>query len=132
MSKSRKITWENLGENARSQIPKELHPNGSPMAAILGDQLEKRFSGKYQFAREYLFCRERNFRMDFAFPEKKIGIEFDGYRSHGLSKKGFRFGLQRQNIAVLLGWKVLRYTYLDVSKDLPFIMEQVSQLLDSE
>jgi very-short-patch-repair endonuclease len=48
-------------------------------------------------------------RLDFAYPERKIVIEIDGYESH-TTWDGFEDDRVRQNALVAAGWIVLRFT----------------------
>lgn len=70
---------------------------------------------KIQFEKEYKFS-SRKFRFDFALPGYKIGIEYDGLNSEKsghTTLKGFTKDTEKINIAISLGWKVLRYTVLN-------------------
>ncbi|QQD71906.1 DUF559 domain-containing protein [Acidithiobacillus ferrivorans] len=62
---------------------------------------------------------------------EKVAIEFDGYRYHGFSKKGFKQGLERQNILVAHGWRVLRYTLTDVRDRLEVVIKEIESALIS-
>ena len=99
----------------------------SPYADLLGDALDARFPGR--MLREYAPIEGRKFRIDFAFPLEKVAIEFDGYRYHGFSRKGFREGLVRQNLLVAHGWRVLRYTLTDVRDRLDGVIAEIGQAL---
>ena len=50
-------------------------------------------------------------RIDFAYPERRLAIELDGYGPHA---DRFQSDRTRQNRLVLLGWTVLRFTSADV------------------
>lgn len=73
---------------------------------------------------EYAFHPERKWRFDFAIPEMKVGIEYEGLmseKSRHTSIKGFTGDTEKYNAAASLGWKVLRYTalnYKDLGRDL--------------
>lgn len=49
-------------------------------------------------------------RLDFAYPERKLGIEAESYRWH-LGKAAFEKDLARRNALVTRGWNVLYFTY---------------------
>lgn len=51
-------------------------------------------------------------RVDFAYPEYKIAIEYDG--DHHRERTTFRFDMERQNELHVLGWTILRFTADDV------------------
>lgn len=63
--------------------------------------------------REFRFDVARKWRFDFAFPEKKIGVEIEGgtwtsgRHNRGL---GYEKDLRKYNAAARLGWIVLRYS----------------------
>lgn len=63
--------------------------------------------------REYKFHPERRWRFDFCFPESKLAIEIDGGTWSGgrhTTGIGFRNDCEKMNNAVLLGWRMLRFT----------------------
>lgn len=55
------------------------------------------------------------FRVDFAYPARKLAIEVDGYAVHG-TRRAFQADRERQNRLVALGWTVLRFTWEDIVK----------------
>lgn len=70
---------------------------------------------KIPFVEEYRFSKERKFRFDFAIPEKRIGIEFEGVmskKSRHTTVSGYSKDSEKYNLAVKEGWRVLRYTIL--------------------
>ena len=52
-------------------------------------------------------------RVDFAYPECLLAVEFDGHDSHRTPAQLQR-DLTRQNLLVAAGWTVLRFTWADV------------------
>ena len=63
--------------------------------------------------REYRFHPSRKWRFDFAFPAEKVAIEAEGgVWTHGRHTRGagFQKDLEKYNSAVILGWKVLRFS----------------------
>ena len=52
-------------------------------------------------------------RVDFAFPDRRLAIEVDGYEHHA-SLDAFQRDRARQNDLVAAGWTVLRFTWDDV------------------
>jgi hypothetical protein len=73
---------------------------------------------------EYQFLKNRKFRFDWAFPDLKIGIEYEGIfseRSRHTNKIGYSRDAEKYNAAANRGWKVFRYTainYKSMVKDL--------------
>lgn len=113
----------------KAKAKKQASNSISPYADLLGDKLDTGFPGR--MLREYQPVQGRKFRIDFAFPMEKVAIEFDGYRYHGFSKKGFKQGLERQNILVAHGWRVLRYTLTDVRDRLEMVIKEIESTLIS-
>ena len=80
-----------------------------------------------QFEKEYKFSN-RKFRFDFALPEYKIGIEYDGLNSEKsghTTLTGFTKDTEKLNLAISLGWKVLRYTVLNYQNVLQDIQKNI-------
>ncbi|MGV0716248.1 type IV toxin-antitoxin system AbiEi family antitoxin domain-containing protein [Mycolicibacterium sp. XJ662] len=55
------------------------------------------------------------YKVDIAFLDPKVAIEVDGWAFHSDSET-FVKDRQRQNTISLLGWKVLRFTWLDLTQ----------------
>lgn len=55
------------------------------------------------------------YKIDIAFPAVKVAIEVDGLAFHS-DADVFVADRQRQNIITLSGWKVLRFTWLDLTE----------------
>lgn len=63
--------------------------------------------------REHMFHPARKWRFDFAFQEAKLGIEIEGGTwTAGRHNRGtgYEKDCRKYNAAVLLGWRVLRFT----------------------
>jgi very-short-patch-repair endonuclease len=56
-----------------------------------------------------------SFKVDVAFPEQRVAIEVDGWAFHSDSE-AFVKDRNRQNIIALLGWKILRFTWWDLTQ----------------
>lgn len=54
------------------------------------------------------------YKVDVAFVRGKVAIEVDGWAFHTDSEV-FQIDRNRQNAIALLGWKVLRFTWLDLT-----------------
>jgi very-short-patch-repair endonuclease len=68
------------------------------------------------FKEELVFFKGRKYRFDFAIPDYKIGIEYEGInssRSRHTSITGYTKDTEKYNLAVCNGWRVLRYTALN-------------------
>jgi very-short-patch-repair endonuclease len=55
------------------------------------------------------------YKIDVAFPDEKVAIETDGWAFHS-DQEDFQKDRERQNKIALLGWKVLRFTWLDLTE----------------
>ena len=74
--------------------------------------------------------KRRQWRFDFAWPDKKIAIEYEGGIWKGKSRhttgKGFRDDCIKYNEAQALGWKVYRFSVDMVeSGDMRLFLERV-------
>lgn len=62
---------------------------------------------------QYQIVQERRFRWDFAWPDYKVAVEIQGGTWSG-GAHGRGWGIERdcekQNLAVLAGWRVLLFT----------------------
>jgi very-short-patch-repair endonuclease len=54
-----------------------------------------------------------NGRVDFAYPDLRLVIEGDSRRWH-LLMKSFELDRQRDNLAQIAGWRILRFTWKDI------------------
>ena len=88
-------------------------------------------SRKINFVCEHQFLDDRKFRFDIAMPEKKIAIEYEGLENKQQGKKsrhttnvGYSNDCLKYNLAIVNGWKVLRFTaynYEEVGKFLSIL-----------
>lgn len=63
---------------------------------------------------EYEFHPTRKWKLDFAHPGKKIGVEVHGAvwtQGRHTRGRGFLNDLEKSNAASMLGWAYLQYTY---------------------
>lgn len=67
-------------------------------------------------------------RIDFAYPEIRLGIETDGYASHG-GREGWAADLKRENRLKLLGWTLLRFTWWNVHDEPELVVAQIRTAL---
>jgi hypothetical protein len=68
---------------------------------------------------EYKFLIDRRFRFDIAIPENKIAVEFEGgiySKGRHTRGKGYSNDAKKYNLAVMAGWKLLRFTSEDAKK----------------
>jgi len=93
---------------------------------------------KYRITRNHRFHDTRKWRFDFAFPTQKVAVEIEGGvwapgRMGHSTGTGIQRDCEKYNEAVVLGWRVLRYTSLDVSQQhkLEEAIKQVISVLRS-
>jgi very-short-patch-repair endonuclease len=55
------------------------------------------------------------YKVDVAFPNQMVAIEVDGWAFHS-DPEAFAIDRKRQNAIALLGWQVLRFTWLDLTE----------------
>lgn len=61
----------------------------------------------------------RRYRFDFAVPEKKIAVEYEGIiatKSRHTSIIGYTNDCEKYNLAAVNGWRVIRLTALNYGK----------------
>ncbi len=78
----------------------------------------------------YQFYRQRiigNFIVDFYCPQAKLIIEIDGGQHY--TKKGLNHDTERTNYLKRIGLKVLRFSDIEVFKNLHGIVERVYENL---
>ena len=98
VAKKRQPTNRHKGSKAKAEIEMMLKLFGKPYVA------------------EYSFHPERKWRFDFAIPEMKIGIEYNGImsaKSRHTTITGYSKDMEKINAAQKLGWVVLQYTPLN-------------------
>lgn len=93
------------------------------------DFIERKITAAgYVPAREYIAIKGRRWRFDMAIPELKIAVEYEGInskKSRHTSAVGYTGDTEKYNAAVVNGWRVLRYTALNIDnawKDIQILM----------
>jgi very-short-patch-repair endonuclease len=69
--------------------------------------------------------------VDVAFPEQLVAIEVDGRRHHGDDSSRFEEDRIRQNDLVARGWRVLRFTWRQLTEHPQLVLSRIVQLLAS-
>lgn len=64
--------------------------------------------------REYVFHETRKWRIDWAFPDRKIAVEYEGMpfkvkKSRHTTIDGFTKDAEKYNELALAGWRLLRF-----------------------
>ena len=68
--------------------------------------------------------------IDFADPQLKVAIEVDGRAFHS-DRRSFERDRERQNLLVIRGWVVLRFTWERIVSDQEGVVAEVSAARDS-
>lgn len=93
-----------------------------------------RFAKRYKIpapTRQYrVKLRNATYRIDFAYPEKKVAIETDSYRYHG-GRREWRKDLARRNTLMELGWTVAHATLEDIEQEPDETAERIRRALKS-
>lgn len=85
------------------------------------------------FKTELIFDAFRKFRFDWAIPEFKIAIEYEGIfstKSRHTTLIGYTEDCNKYNLALINGWQVLRYTsanYQNMKEDLLKLISKKSE-----
>ena len=85
---------------------------------VLSAELKK--AGLPPHEQEVRFHPVRRWRFDFAWPDQKLAVEVEGgVFSNGRHSrgKGFTEDCVKYNQAVLLGWRVLRFTTAQITQN---------------
>ena len=111
-------TSQDLVPCERTKVPRRrsVQLSADPVA-VIQRSIESSLLG--ECVREYKFLHDRRFRFDLAIPKHKIAIEFEGgVWTHGRHTrgKGYVNDCKKYNLAVMHGWKLLRYTVEDTKK----------------
>ena len=82
--------------------------------------------------REFRFHPTRKWRFDLAWPSARLAVEFDGgIFTGGGHNRGVMFSdnAAKHNAAVMLEWRLLRYTTLDLRQRPMQIVEEIEEAL---
>ena len=112
---ARGLRWKGAGKASR----RSQRVSGKPKGHI---QLLS-YLTKMDWALEYRFHPTRRWRFDIALPQEKIAIEQEGglwIRGRHNRASGYISDLEKYNAAVLLGWRVLRYTPQQIKAGLAY------------
>lgn len=68
--------------------------------------------------------------VDFAYPDKKLAIEADGYRWHS-GRRRWQHDISRGNELIRLGWRVIHVTADDVKHRPDIVAQMIRSALDA-
>lgn len=66
--------------------------------------------------------------VDFAYPDRQVAIELDGYEGHG-GRAAWQDDLHRQNAVASSGWRVVRFSWSDVERRPEQVVAVVADVL---
>lgn len=112
---------------ARNKASRKDAAVESPPQRILWESVSARWP---QAVQEFQPIESRKFRIDIAFVEQKIAVEVDGWAYHGKHRSSHAKDRQRQNLLVLNGWRVLRFTTGEIFGDMPAVLAMIQTVLD--
>jgi very-short-patch-repair endonuclease len=75
-------------------------------------------------------ARGQGFRVDLAYPDARVLLEYDGYLEH-IDPVRFARDRERQNLLVLDGWHVLRFTKVDLRDREARVAAQIREAIGS-
>lgn len=90
------------------------------------------------YKREHKFLKNRKFRFDIALLKDKIAIEYEGgiyNNGRHIRSYGYIKDIEKYNLAVLNGWKLLRYTINDfknIEKGLDKIVDNINSITNED
>lgn len=81
--------------------------------------------------KEFEFSPDRKWRLDFAWPDLKVGVEIDGFGFGHQAQQCMAEDNEKANAAVELGWRVLRFNsrQLGSKRGVYEAVEQVCQII---
>lgn len=104
-------------------------------------ELEQQFEwilkaqGIHDFETEFRFAAPRRFRLDFAWPDERVGLELQGgvySRGRHVRGAGYTKDVEKMNLAILLGWRVLQATGEMIRDDPRLLVEMIASVRASQ
>lgn len=77
------------------------------------------------------WLRPVNGRVDLAYPDRRLLIEGDSRRWHMLAE-AFETDRLRDNAAQLAGWRILRFTWLEITRNPERVVSTIRRALQDE
>lgn len=117
-------------------VLKELVDIRDPELAPVESQLESRLAAiirradiAFPVTQHVVLDAERFIaRLDFAYPELQLGIEADGYEFHS-GRLRWKQDLRRHNDLTNLGWRILHFTWHDITRDPDYVLRTIHAAL---
>ena len=105
----------------------ERDPVTAPSESVLEDRLFQvlRRAGLPEPVRQYEVA---GVRLDGAYPERRLGLEADSRIWHG-GRLDVQRNSDKHNRLLAHGWRVLRFTWFDLTRRAPYVVASVAQEL---
>lgn len=91
-----------------------------------------------EWSEEFRFDSVRRFKFDFAHEPSRVAVEIEGVTYFGptvsrhQTTKGYVKDMEKYNLAIERGWRVLRYSQFDLKKKPVQIVEQIKSVIRRE
>lgn len=121
-----KLSW-------KEDIAKPSEIAVSTLEALFIARLRQLAPDLAPYEREYRFDDKRQWRFDFAWPEQCCAVEIDGQEwtiGGHTSGTGMIRDREKQNAAVLQGWRILRFTSTQLKDNPQYCIDCVRDLLE--
>ena len=111
-----------LAARGGGYAPPESEMEAMFYALLEGSDLPR---GVRQF---WVWDGERWRRLDYAFPEDCLGLEFDGRATHG-TREAFQDDRARDRRLQIRGWRILRFTWEDGTRRPQQVLAEIREML---
>ena len=126
-------TLERLGGPGRNgagvlrALVEERDPATAPTQSVLEDRLFRllRRAGLPEPVRQYEVA---GVRLDGAYPHRRLGLEADSRIWHG-GRLDVQRNSDKANLLLAHGWRVLHFTWFDLTRRTPYVVGSVAQEL---
>ena len=124
----RKIVLKIYLTKYRSQAPGASSCAAAAALESLGVELARATGRKLRLHWNVLEGARHVAEVDLAWPELRIGVQFDGWKHHG-TRAAFVRDRACDRQLVKLGWTVLRFPWDDVVRKPDTVVEELVQIL---
>jgi len=122
-----RVHQRNLGRRG-SAVAGELLAAAADGAASQAERLLHRLLRRAGIAGWQSAYRCLGYEIDVAFPDQQLALEVDGWAWHSAAER-FRADRHRQNVLSNAGWRVLRFTWHDLTEAPDRVIAQIRTAL---
>jgi hypothetical protein len=122
------------GAGVLREVLAERYPRHSPVESILERKfldLCHRFGLPIPVAQYPVLVEGSARRLDFAYPDDRVGIELDGYRVHA-DRDRFEDDRERGNALEIAGWRLLHFTWTQVDRHAERVARTVGAMVPAD